>query len=448
MKKIFIIILISLFFIISAKKNDDKTISRTILIMPIYNLKSSTEYDYLTGVIRDTIRAKLDQKNLFNFIDFSEIDQSIKKSKIKNSDFIDPKKTTEIALTFGADVIVLTKYAIEGENIIIISQAYDMLYQKISVVSSKTGSTGIEIFNNIENLTNDMANKMAGEFKKIERVVLEDLILKQYGQHRLKVFQDAQNIEQEKPVEKEIEFDSSLIFVKGGTYLMGNKEGGIDEKNEHEVTVDDFYISKYEVTQKDYKEITGKNPSLFAKSENFPLSNIKWDDAVKFCNLKSEMEGLTPAYTINSSKVTCNWNASGYRLPTEAEWEYAARGGAKSKGYTYSGGNDLNKVGNCLPLNNGLPLDVGSLEPNELGLYDMTGNVSEWCWDYYKMNTYKNSPKFNPKGPDKGDERVIRGADRTTVAINTRVTYRKSHEHNKDDATIGFRLVRNAHPTE
>ena len=229
---------------------------------------------------------------------------------------------------------------------------------------------------------------------------------------------------------------------------MGNKDGGLDEKYEHEVEIDDFYISKYEVTQKEYKDITGKNPSFFSKSENFPLHNIKWDDAIEFCNLKSEMEGLTLVYTIKAFSVICNWNAGGYRLPTEAEWEYAARGGAMSKGYTYSGSNELNKVGNCLPKNNGLYMDVGSLEPNELGLYDMTGNASEWCWDYYKMNYYKNSPKFNPKGPDNGDERVIRGGNKSTPVKLARVTFRSSNQQNKDDATIGFRIVRNANPTE
>ena len=279
MKKLFILLFICIFIIISADKNENNTINRTILVMPIYNLKNNTEYDYLTDVIRDTIRAKLDQKNLFNFIDFSEIDQSIKKNKLKEPDYIDAKKSTEIALSFGADVIVLTKYAIEGENILIISQAYDMLYQETSVVSSVTGSTGIEIFNNIEKLTDDMADKMAGKFKKIERVVLEKLILKQYGQQRLKAFQDAQQAEENKIEKKEglkdLTFNESLVFVKGGTFIMGNKDGGFDEKNEHEVEIDGFYISKYEITQKEYKDITGKNPSFFSKSENFPLHNIK-----------------------------------------------------------------------------------------------------------------------------------------------------------------------------
>ena len=452
MKKLLILLLICIFIIISADKKDNNTINRTIMVMPIYNLKSNSEYDYLTDVIRDTIRAKLDQKNLFNFIDFSEIDQSIKKNKLKDSDYIDAKKSTEIALSFGADVIVLTKYAIEGENILIISQAYDMLYQETSVVSSVTGSTGIEIFNNIEKLTDDMADKMAGKFKKIERVVLEKLILKQYGQQRLKAFQDAQKNEENKTEKKEVlkdlAFNESLVLVKGGTFIMGNKDGGIDEKNEHEVEISDFYISKYEVTQKEYKDITGKTPSFFSKSEGFPLHNIKWEDAIEFCNLKSEMDGLTPVYTIKVFSVTCNWNASGYRLPTEAEWEYAARGGALSKGYTYSGSNELNKVGNCLPKNNGLYMDVGSLEPNELGIYDMTGNASEWCWDFYKMNYYKNSPKYDPKGPEKGDERVIRGGNKSTPAKLARVTFRSSNQPDKDDATIGFRLARNANPTE
>ncbi len=456
MKKIFFLLFIS-FLIISAANKEDKTINRTIMVMPVYNLKKSAEFEYLTDVIRDAIRAKLDQKNLFNFIDYNEIDEGIKKLKLKDADLINEKKGTDLALSFGADVIILTKYAIEGENIIIISQAYDMLNQQISVMSSVTGSTGVEIFNNIEKLTNDMSEKMAGKFTKIERVVLEQLILKQYGQQMLKTFQDAQKqekvkIEDKKIVsevpEKDLILDDKLILVKGGSFLMGNKDGGLDEKVEHEVVLNDFYISKYEITQLEYKEIMGKNPSLFEKSLNFPVHNVLWIDAVKFCNKKSELEGLTPAYVVKFSKATCDWTSNGYRLPTEAEWEFAARGGLNSKGYIYSGGNEFNKVGNILTVNKGLPLDVGTLEPNEIGLYDMTGNVSEWCWDYYQMNYYKQSPKVDPKGPEDGDEHVIRGGNRTTAEKLARVTFRDYYKRDKEDATIGFRIVRNTNPVK
>lgn len=454
-KNIFILLIV--FLIISAAKKEEKVINRTIMIMPVYNLKKSVEFEYLTDVIRDAIRAKLDQKNLFNFIDYNEIDEGIKKMKLKDADLINEKKVTDIALSFGADVIILSKYAIEGENIMIISQAYDMLYQQISVVSSVTGSTGVEIFNNIEKLTDDMSQKMAGKFTKIERVVLEQLILKQYGQQMLKTFQDAKNQEKEKKDDKtiitetpknDLVLDNKLILIKGGSFIMGNKDGGVDEKIEHEVALNDFYISKYEVTQQEYKDVMGKNPSLFAKNPNFPVHNVLWKNVISFCNKKSELEGLTPAYTTKGLKIICDWTCSGYRLPTEAEWEFAARGGLKSKGFIFSGGNELGKVGNTLTLNKGLPIEVGTLEPNELGLYDMTGNVSEWCWDYYQMNYYKQSIKVDPKGPDDGDERVVRGGNRTTTEKLARVTFRDYYDKDKEDATIGFRIVRSANPVK
>lgn len=201
------------------------------MIMPVYNIKNNAEYDYLTSVIRDTVRAKLDQKDIFNFINFSEIDESIKNKNLKDNDLIDEKKSTGIALSFGADVIVLTKYIIEGEDILIISQAYDMLTQETSIVSSVSGSTGIEIINKIEKLTNDMADKMAGKFDKIERVVLENLILKKYGKQILKNFQNAQKAEIEK--QKKDKNNNYLVF-KDKNIQFKKPDGGWYKNNETE----------------------------------------------------------------------------------------------------------------------------------------------------------------------------------------------------------------------
>ena len=142
---------------------------------------------------------------------------------------------------------------------------------------------------------------------------------------------------------------------------------------------------------------------------NLPVEKVSWYDAVKFCNKKSERDGLTPCYSGSGSNVSCNFSANGYRLLTEAEWEYAARGGPESRGYKYSGSSNPDEVA-WYRDNLGIKThQVGIKKANELGLYDMSGNVYEWCWDMYDDGYYRNSPTSNPKGPSSGKYRVLRG---------------------------------------
>ncbi len=233
--------------------------------------------------------------------------------------------------------------------------------------------------------------------------------------------------------------ENPMVFVQGGTFQMGSNSGDSDEKPVHSVTVSDFYIGKYEVTQTEWKEVMGNNPS-FRKGDNFPVEKVSWYDAVEFCNKKSRAKGLTPCYTGSGKNITCNFNANGYRLPTEAEWEYAARGGNKSKGYTYSGSNT---IGNVAWYNNNSGITthpVGKKHPNELGIYDMSGNVFEWCWDW--KGSYGSSSQTNPTGASDGSRRVRRGGSLYSVAMYCRVAIR---HHSIPDLTlnyIGFRLLR------
>jgi formylglycine-generating enzyme required for sulfatase activity len=196
-----------------------------------------------------------------------------------------------------------------------------------------------------------------------------------------------------------------MVLVEGGTFDMGCNEYD-DEKPIHSVTVGDFYIGKTEVTQAQWKTTMGDNPSYF-KGDNLPVETVAWYDAVEFCNKLSEMAGLQKCYS--GSNITCNFKANGYRLPTEAEWEYAARGGNQSKCYKYSGSSNVDDVA-WYSFNSGSKTQpVGVKNPNELGIYDMSGNVWEWCSDWYDSNYYKNSPSNNPTGPSSGPFRVVRG---------------------------------------
>ena len=189
---------------------------------------------------------------------------------------------------------------------------------------------------------------------------------------------------------------------------MGSSDGLDDEKPVHEVTVSSFYMGKYEVTQEEYQTVMGSNPCN-RKGDRMPVESVTWYDAVEYCNRLSKKEGLTPCYSGSGDNITCNWNANGYRLPTEAEWEYAARGGINKDDYKYSGSNDIDEVAWYGKNSGKMTHDVGTKKANSLGIYDMSGNVYEWCWDWYDYGYYSKSPRNNPTGATSGNKRVLRG---------------------------------------
>jgi formylglycine-generating enzyme required for sulfatase activity len=232
--------------------------------------------------------------------------------------------------------------------------------------------------------------------------------------------------------------DDTMVFVKGGTFQMGSNSGDSDENPVHTVTVSDFYIGKYEVTQKEWKEVMGNN----RKGDNLPVEQVSWYDAVEFCNKKSRKEGLTPCYSGSGKNITCNFNANGYRLPTEAEWEYAARGGNKSRNYKYSGSNTIGDVAWYQSNSGSKTHPVGKKQANELGLYDMSGNVWEWCWDWY--GNYSSSSQTNPRGASYGSNRVFRGGSWYYNAFSCRVADRLNRNPGSSGNFIGFRLVRDS----
>ncbi|MDR0443695.1 MAG: formylglycine-generating enzyme family protein [Treponema sp.] len=256
----------------------------------------------------------------------------------------------------------------------------------------------------------------------------------------------------------------TMIAISGGGFSMGSPadEAGhnIDE-TEHQVILSTFHMSKYPVTQTQYTSVMGSNPSYFASGSdagNRPVEQVTWYDAIEFCNRLSEMEGLTPVYAITErtprtgnpvidAAVTPTWTNNGYRLPTEAQWEFACRGGTVTP---FNTGNNIttsqaNYDGNY-PFNNN-PAGVyrktttaaDSFPPNAHGLHDMNGNVWEWCWDWY--GSYPEVTQTDPVGAPSGTLRVLRGGSWDFSAVPLRSAFRHSYAPSGRNIDIGFRLV-------
>jgi len=200
--------------------------------------------------------------------------------------------------------------------------------------------------------------------------------------------------------------DIEEITVRGSQFMMGADNGPADEKPLHEVFISkDLFVSRFEVDQRLWRLVMEGNPSII-KSDDLPVHNVSWMDAVEFCNRLSEIQGLITCYIVTGESVAWNEDANGYRLPTEAEWEYTCRSGTTQD----FGESMLPDDYSWYNLNSGLnPHPSGKKEPNPSGIYDMHGNIREWCWDYYDSNYYSVSQSTDPSGPATGEFRITRG---------------------------------------
>lgn len=245
---------------------------------------------------------------------------------------------------------------------------------------------------------------------------------------------------------------SGFVFVEGGTFHNGSSN----------VTLSSFYIDKYEVTQAKYEFVMGTNPSYFNFIIDHPVERVTWFNAIEYCNRRSIQEGFTPCYSYstfgtnpadwpsgwntnpnNHTNVSCNWTANGYRLPTEMEWMYAARGGNRTHNYSYSGSNDVDAVAWYYENSGDLTHKVGTKAANELGLYDMSGNVWEWVWDIYGYY-YPNDSQTNPTGASSGSYRVVRGGGWDSNANYCTVSRRSDGYATDGNFLKGFRCVRSS----
>lgn len=246
-----------------------------------------------------------------------------------------------------------------------------------------------------------------------------------------------------------------MVSLPGGEFMMGSTQGNPDEAPPHKVRVSAFLVDQFEVTHEQFAKAQLPNPSRWQDSPKKPVERVRWRDAKQYCNERSLLEGLKPCYNEKTLDWDCDYSASGYRLPTEAEWEHACRAGTDGP-YDFGSADKLRQHGWFKENAEQKTHPAGQKRPNRWGLYDLYGNVSEWCEDVYSPTYYKESPAFDPHGPPntgKDVRRVIRGGSWKSGADLCRTTARQGEKTGDSDACFstdycGFRCVRRASPEE
>ncbi len=246
-----------------------------------------------------------------------------------------------------------------------------------------------------------------------------------------------------------------MVYLPGGEFTMGSKQGNPDEAPVHQIKLTGFLMDKFEVNQEMFAKAQLPNPSHWNENPKKPVERVRWRDAKQYCNERSVLEGLKPCYNEKTPEWDVDMSVNGYRLPTEAEWEYACRAGSDGS-FDFEQADKLRQFSWFAENSDEKSHTVGQKKPNRWGLYDMYGNVSEWCEDVYSPTYYKESSPIDPVGPaspGKDVKRVMRGGSGKSSADMCRGTFRQGQRTGDTDACFytdfcGFRCVRRAAPEE
>ena len=376
----------------------------------VFDLNSQDVGREILRSLSESIRRELVRSGKYKVINKGDMNEILGEQMFEMSDCLSGPCTgiVEAGHILNVGKVIIGSISMVGKT----------YYLSLSLIDVKTG--------NIERMSEDKCKCEVDELIESSKRATKRLLGERLAEDQPEI-----PSESSKPVKKGPEasaINMEFVLVQGGCYQMGDGfgDGYADERPVHEVCVNDFYMGKYDVTQGQWKEIMGNNPSEFNRcGDSCPVENISWNDTQEFIGKLMQRIGKN------------------YRLPTEAEWEYAARSGGKKEKWAGTSNEselgeyawyDLNSGGRTHPL--------GQRKPNGLGLYDMNGNVWEWCQDLYDENYYKNSPKNNPAGPNSGTNRVLRGGSWFNGSGDTRSENRLSIIPDYRDSNDGFRLVR------
>jgi formylglycine-generating enzyme required for sulfatase activity len=265
----------------------------------------------------------------------------------------------------------------------------------------------------------------------------------------------SQEKEQATPFDVVTQSGVEMICLPGGEFMMGTSQGNADEGPVHKVELGGFMMDKYPVTHEMFTKVQLPNPSHWQDQPRKPVEQVRWRDAKQYCNERSVLEGLKPCYNEKTMDWECDFSAGGYRLPTEAEWEYACHAGTDGA-YDFGSADKLRQYAWFADNADAKTHPVGQKKPNNWGLYDMYGNVSQWCEDVYSPTYYKESPAVDPHGPPSPGKdvlRVMRGGSWKASAALCRATARQGRRTGDTDACFytdfcGFRCVRRVAPEE
>lgn len=411
LKKLLILAILAIVGCVVSSAQDVKKIAILETVDKEENVKYGVEL-----TVRAQMTKAITEIDGYEAFDRVSLSQLMGEHNFQRTGYVSDEQIKALGEATGAAYVLILEVAyVDDKTIILTSQIIDIESTKVMQVAIEQSATdGVSILKACRALTRQLLLAGSPQSNSGEGNIVTPS-------------QSSSNSSQQNQI-KEVQVNGvsfKMIYVAGGSFMMGaTQEQTNYENNEtpvHQVTLSDYYIAETEVTQELWCAVMGSNPSRFTRSSRNPVETVSWHDCQSFIQRLNQLTGLR------------------FRLPTEAEWEYAARGGNKSKGYKYSGSNRIDDVAWYDGNSGGVTHEVAKCYPNELGLYDMSGNVWEWCSDWY--GSYSSVAQVDPSGAGTGSYRVNRGGGWNYYAQYCRVSYRPGNTPDNRNAYLGLRLV-------